>query len=85
MYDEALKSVKAAESAYVNRATVLELLDKLRESCKKSNRRFDFTTLNNEEYVDLTGLTKAAFEDIAIVLKDTSAITRSEMSTRLSF
>ncbi|WAR12349.1 LOW QUALITY PROTEIN: hypothetical protein MAR_026529 [Mya arenaria] len=39
--DEALKSVKAAESAYVNRGM------NHRESCKKSNRRFDFTTLNN--------------------------------------
>ncbi|WAQ94044.1 hypothetical protein MAR_006515 [Mya arenaria] len=67
--DEALKSVKAAESAYVNRATVLELLNKLRESCKKSNRRFDFTTLNNEEYVDLTGLSKAAFGDICYCIE----------------
>ncbi|WAR07794.1 hypothetical protein MAR_017752, partial [Mya arenaria] len=67
--DEALKSVKAAESAYVNRDTVLELLNKLRESCKKSNRCFDFTTLNNEEYVDLTGLSKAAFEDICYCIE----------------
>ncbi|WAR11884.1 hypothetical protein MAR_026064, partial [Mya arenaria] len=62
--DEALQSVKASESAFVNRATVLELLNKLRASCNKTQKRFDFNTLNNEEYVDLTGLNKEAIRDI---------------------
>ncbi|WAR21652.1 hypothetical protein MAR_015626 [Mya arenaria] len=62
--DEALQSVKASESAFVNRATVLELLNKLRASCNKTRKRFDFNTLNNEEYVDLTGLNKEAIRDI---------------------
>ncbi|WAR15573.1 hypothetical protein MAR_005678 [Mya arenaria] len=62
--DKALQSVKASESAFVNRATVLELLNKLRASCNKNQKRFDFNTLNNEEYVDLTGLNKEAIRDI---------------------
>ncbi|WAR05886.1 hypothetical protein MAR_021255 [Mya arenaria] len=62
--DEALQSVKASESAFVNRAIVLELLNKLRASCNKTQKRFDFNTLNNEEYVDLTGLNKEAIRDI---------------------
>ncbi|WAR02813.1 hypothetical protein MAR_009371 [Mya arenaria] len=36
--DEALQSVKASESAFVNRATVLELLNKLRASCNKTQK-----------------------------------------------
>ena len=62
--DDALKSANKTESAYVNRATVLELLTKLREACKRCTKRFDFSSLTNDEYVDLTGISQTAFDDL---------------------
>ena len=52
----------------INRSTVFELLTKLREACKKCNKRFDFSLLEDEEYVDLTGINKEAFDDLCTYL-----------------
>ena len=61
---EALAASNTSDSAFVNRATVLELLTKLREACKKCQKRFDFASLRDDEYPDLTGISKQSFDDL---------------------
>ncbi|WAR06597.1 hypothetical protein MAR_021966, partial [Mya arenaria] len=78
MKDEALQSVKASESAFVNRATVLELLNKLRASCNKTQKRFDFNTLNNE------ALTRRPFGIFVLVWRDISVTPLSEIFSQQS-
>lgn len=61
---DALDSTNTTASAFVNRSTVLELLNKLRDACKKCSKRFEISSLKNEEYSDFTGISKEAFDDL---------------------
>lgn len=61
---EALEKVDKADSTFVNRSTVLELLSKMRDACLRNNKRLDFSTFSDDEYIDITGICKSAFEEI---------------------
>ncbi|KAK3095980.1 hypothetical protein FSP39_021599 [Pinctada imbricata] len=67
--DESIESIQTMhEQSYLNRSTILDIVTRLREICIRQNKvRLDFDspgTLQDDDYKELTGLSKHAFDDL---------------------
>ena len=67
--EHVLQNIKTTnDNSYLSRTTITDILKRLREICIRQNRvRFDFDnpgSLQEHEYVELTGLTRAHFNDL---------------------
>ena len=72
---DALQKIRISnDSTYFNRTSILELLQNARESLlQKTHTRFDFDNphgLSDEDYYNLTGLTKTQFDDLMGYVND---------------
>ena len=72
---DALQKIRTSnDSTYLNRTSILELLQNARESLlQKTHTRFDFDDphgLSDEYYYNLTGLTKTQFDDLMGYVND---------------
>ncbi|XP_052696026.1 uncharacterized protein LOC128174533 [Crassostrea angulata] len=62
-----LTKIQTFESSFVNKSTVLELIQKIRNyALQTSTSRFSFelSTMSNSDYMALTGISKENFEDL---------------------
>ena len=83
---DALQKIRTSnDSTYFNRTSFLELLQNARESLlQKTHTRFDFDDphgLSDEDYYNLTGLTKTQFDDLMGYVNDVRSLKSRSVRT----
>jgi hypothetical protein len=66
--EDATKQLQLTESSFVNRTYILDMLQHMREPCKKNETcRLDFEnagSLSETDYCSLVGLSKQSFDEL---------------------
>ena len=73
--DENISILKSTyDESLLNRTTIVDMLQRMRDICKRHEKtRLDFDsrhTLNDADYIALTGLSLSAFDEVLSIIKD---------------
>ena len=73
--EESISMLKSTyDESLLNRTTIVDMLQRMRDICKRHEKtRLDFDsrhTLNDADYIELTGLSLSAFDEVCSIIKD---------------
>ena len=73
--DESISMLKSTyDESLLNRTTIVDMLQRMRDICKRHEKtRLDFDsrhTLNDADYIELTGISLSAFDEVCSSIKD---------------